>query len=145
MDTLLYAGQIVVGAALLVVALAVTGRLPARFGTAGTLLTTHADVEVTRSGCRFGIFFATAAIVFGVTGLAGLSPLPAVIGVLFTGMGLISVLLAMDTTPMIYRVSEDGFSVLYEPRTGYESEVLPEPRNSSEVVVRPSLSSRQAA
>lgn len=145
MDTLLYVGQIMVGTALLVLALALTGRLPARFGTVGTPMTTCSDAAGTRSTCRFGLLFSSTAIVFGVTGLLGLSPLPAAVGVLITGMGLISVLLATDTTPMFYRPSDSEFSVPQAPATVPTFDVLPEPRYSVEAVLHAPRESRQAA
>jgi hypothetical protein len=120
MDTLLYVGQIVVGTTLLAAALALSGRLRARLGKSGTSVRTYADVEVAGVNCLFGVFLAVAAITFGVTGLAGLPVLPAPVGVLVTGVGLISVLLAIDTTPLSYRVVVDGVSVVPVPRTGTE-------------------------
>jgi hypothetical protein len=138
MDTLLYVGQVVVGAALLVAGLALSGRRRTRLGTSSTSVTTYADVEVEGANCLFGVLFAVAAIAFGVTGLAGLSVLPAPVGVLVTGMGLISVLLATDTTPMSYRVAVDTVSVLPVPRTSTEVTVIASG-------ARPEAASRQAA
>ncbi len=141
MDTLLYVGQVIVGATVLLAALALSGRLPARLGLPSSPTAMFADagyaaVETPRRGCRFGALFAGASIVFGVSGLVGLPLLPAPVGVLITGMGLISVLLATDTTPMIYRVTSDGTTF------------LPVPRDAAEVVTQPypaSRSNRQAA
>jgi hypothetical protein len=53
-------------------------------------------------------------------------------------MGLISVLLATETTPMIYRVTADGTTPLPVPRAGAETAgevvALPSPRPSNRQV-----------
>lgn len=146
MDTLLYVGQIIVGATVLIAALALSGRLPARLLPSPVTMYAKfeyaefedAEAKSPRRGCRFGALFAGAAIVFGVSGLAGFSVLPAPVGVLITGMGLISVLLATETTPMIYRVTADGTTPLPVPRAGAETAgevvALPSPRPSNRQV-----------
>lgn len=151
MDTLLYVGQIIVGATVLIAALALSGRLPARLLPSPVTMYAKfeyaefedaefedAETKSPRRGCRFGALFAGAAIVFGVSGLAGFSVLPAPVGVLITGMGLISVLLATETTPMIYRVTADGTTPLPVPRAGAETAgevvALPSPRPSNRQV-----------
>jgi hypothetical protein len=143
MDTLLYVGQIFVGALVGLAGLAVSGRLPARFRTAaepvpGHAVTEHGDGEAMGTSCRFGVFFATSAIVFGVAGLAGLSPLPAVVGVVVTGVGLISVLLSAQTTPMTYRVTDDAVMVTPMPGISHD---LPAPATP----VRSQVGQRNAA
>ena len=125
MDTLLYVGQIVAGATLLAAALALASRNRARLGASDTSVTMFADFEVTRANCLFGALLAVAAIAFGVTGLAGASVLPAPVGVLVTGFGLISVLLGTETTPASYRVTLDAVTVIPVPRASAEILTIP--------------------
>ena len=120
MDTLLYVGQTVVGGTLLIAGLAWSGARRARVGTPGTSVTTFADVHIAAANGLFGALVAVAAIGFGLAGLAGASVLPAPVGVLITGLGLISVLLAADTTPPSYRVAVDAVTVVPVPRTSAE-------------------------
>jgi hypothetical protein len=141
MDTLLYVGQIIVGATLLGAALALSSRRRALAGTSDTSVTSYVDVEVTGANCLFGALFAVAAIAFGVAGVAGVSVLPAPAGVLVTGVGLISVLLGMETTPESYRVAVDAVSVVPVPRAS--TEVLTIPSRVRTDPARPS--SRHAA
>ena len=114
MDTLLYIVQIILGMGVLVAALALLGRLPGRLGERVTPNEAYAEARGSR--CVFGFLLSVASIVFGAAGLAGLSPLPAALGFVLTGMGLVSVVFATETTPTIYRVVDD-VSVLPVPRT----------------------------
>ena len=118
MDTLLYIGQIILGVGVLVAALALSGRLPGRVGERVT--PNPAYTEVRGSRCLFGFLLSVASIAFGAVGLAGLSVLPAPVGIVLTGMGLVSVLFATETTPLTYRVAVDEFSVLPVPRANHD-------------------------
>lgn len=119
MDTLLYVGQIILGVGVLVAALALSGRLPGRLGQRVTPNPAYSEVRGSR--CLLGFLLSVASIVLGAVGLAGLAVLPAPVGVVLTGMGLVSVLFATETTPMTYRVAVDEFSVLPVPRANNEA------------------------
>ena len=138
MDTLLYVGQIVAGAILLVVGLAWSGPSRTHVGTSSTSVTEYGDAEVDGKNSLLGVLLALAAIGFGVTGLAGLPVLPAPVGVLITGFGLMSVLLAADTTPTSYHAAVDEVSVIPVPRTS--AEVIGIPSRT-----RPETADRHAA
>ena len=120
MDTLLYVGQIVVGGTLLIAGLTWPGVRRAHTGTPSTSVTTYADVHVAGANGLFGLIVAVAAIAFGLAGVAGASVLPAPVGVLVTGVALISILLASDMTPASYAVTMDEVSVLPAPRASLE-------------------------
>jgi hypothetical protein len=79
----------------------------------------------------FGFLLSVASIAFGAVGLAGLSPLPAPVGFVLTGMGLVSVVFATETTPMTYRVTVDEFSVLPVPRPNNEVIGTPRPADAA--------------
>ena len=124
MDTLLYVGQIVVGG-LLIAGLAWPGARRARTGTPSTSVTSYADIHIAGANGLFGLIVAVAAIAFGLAGVAGASVLPAPVGVLVTGVALISVLLATDMTPASYEVAMDAVSVIPAPRTSLEVVSIP--------------------
>jgi hypothetical protein len=129
MDTLLYVSQIILGVGVLVAALALSGRLPGRLGERVTPNPAYSEVRGSR--CVFGFLLSVASIMFGAAGLAGLSVIPAPLGFVLTGMGLVSVVFATETTPMTYRVTVDEFSVLPVPRTNTEVIVTSRPADAT--------------
>lgn len=130
MDTLLYVGQIVLGTAVLAAGLHSPAADRTGPGTASTSVTSYDDSEVSGGNRLFGVVLAGAAIASGATGVAGLSVLPAPVGLLVTGVGLISVLLAADTTTASAQVAVEQIAA------------IPAPRSSSEVVTIAATASR---
>jgi hypothetical protein len=125
MDTLLHVGQIVAGGTVLAAALVVSASRRARPGSSGTSVTTYTDLQVAGANGLFGGLIGLAAIVFGVAGLAGASVMPAPVGFFFSAVGMISILLAIDTTPASYPVAVDGLSVIPVQRPNSAMAAIP--------------------
>jgi hypothetical protein len=137
MNTLLYVSQIVVGGAVLAAGLAGSTARRARLGAPSTSVTTYADMQVAGVNGLFGALFALAPIGFGVAALAGASVMPAPVDFLVTGVGLISVLLATDTTPTTYPVAADGVSTTVVERTSTAVVAIPSQARSEPAALSP--------
>jgi hypothetical protein len=118
MNTTLYASQIVIAAAVLLAGLGGSASRKARLRTPSTSVTTYADIQVAGANGLLGGLFAVAALVSGVAGLVGATVVPAPLAFLLTMFGLMSVLLATDTTPQAYVHVTEDLALADEPRLG---------------------------
>jgi hypothetical protein len=116
MNTLVTIIEIALGTAVLVTGLA--GPLTRGAGpeVPGRSLTTYADAQVGAVNGLFGAAFALAAVVLGVSVLAGAVVVPIPVGVVVTVVGLISVLLGVPAGSPINSVAEDRVAASNEDR-----------------------------
>jgi hypothetical protein len=104
MDTLLYTGHILLGLAVLAGAIA-AARIGRR-ARADTSVTAYADLRVAGANGLFASALGVAGVGFGLAGLAGASLVPAPLSLFVIAGGVISALLAVDTTPTAYPVAD---------------------------------------